>query len=102
MYLPRLLIILMLIVSPLWSMAAEGIYRNWEDALANKSDVRIIRMAYRSMDSIPDILDKFPNLEELDLNNNAIRTLPPSFGRCTKLVKLNLFRNKILEIPESI
>ena len=79
-----------------------GNYHSWKDALAHKNDVRRIKITFQSLDSIPDILDQFPKLEELVLNNNAITQFPPSLYRCKKLKVLELYRNKLSRFPEKI
>jgi Leucine-rich repeat (LRR) protein len=42
------------------------------------------------------------SIEELVLKNNAIKSLPSSFVKLENLVKLNLSRNRLEELPESI
>ena len=58
--------------------AGQGVYNNFEDALRNKKDVRVLRLTYKSLEELPDVFDQIPNLEELNVNNNNISKLPPT------------------------
>ena len=82
--------------------AGNGTYSNLEKALNNRHDVRKIRITFAQLDSFPDVFDKFPNLEELNLSNNALTSLPPSLFRCKKLKVLLLLRNKLTTLPDEL
>jgi hypothetical protein len=98
----RILTILCLLLAAYVQAKETGNYHSWEEAIAHKNDVRRIKITFQSMDTIPDILDQFPKLEELNLNNNAITRLPPSLYRCKKLKVLELYRNQLGGFPEEL
>lgn len=49
-----------------------------------------------------DTLGKMAQLQELTIRDNAISFLPPSFANMTNLVKFNVVRNRLKELPENI
>lgn len=83
-------------------ITAEGYFDNLE--AARKSPVKVVRLNLQghALKSIPADLCMFPNLQELDLSNNAIKSLEVGFTCPTALKKLYLNGNEIVVLPAKL
>ncbi len=52
--------------------------------------------------SLPESIERLPNLINLDLSSNRLRNLPESIGRLSNLKTLELTYNNLTELPSSI
>lgn len=75
-----------------------GDYNSFSDALKEPELVKKIEIGDHNLTELPD-MSKFIHLEELVLWGNSLEKLPDSLLSCTKLKRINLFRNKFREIP---
>ena len=74
------------------------------EGLEQLSNCRILRLSFNQIGpSLPAALGDPTNgltkLEALDLDNNCLETLPPSFGGLAKLRTLRLFNNRLRRLP---
>jgi Leucine-rich repeat (LRR) protein len=67
-----------------------------------KGRVELLFFNGTDLDTLPDFISEFKNLQQLDLSWTSVSTLPPSFNQLTHLVKLNLFGAQLSAIPERI
>lgn len=74
---------------------------SWEVALksAEPDTIRAITLAKNKLDSVPNELARFTNLEYLDLGRNNLERLPDFFGSMQQLKSLDLSRNKFQIFP---
>ena len=72
-----------------------------EEAFLNPN-LKVIRLYGNKIDSIPDRIGEFVNLEKLYLGKNNIRYLPKSISKLKKLKILSIQYNDLVEIPSSI
>ena len=96
------LVILFSLIATLSFAQKDKIYKSFEEALRNPTQVYQIKIAYKNLDSIPADIFNLVNLEKLELNNNDLKTLPPELCSLPNLKVLNLFRNKLISLPENI
>lgn len=61
-----------------------------------------LTISFTNLVGVPKLIRHFSKLRELNLTNNAIRSLPEELGELTDLTYLLLFRNDLSELPESI
>ncbi|MFN3561598.1 MAG: leucine-rich repeat domain-containing protein [Chloroherpetonaceae bacterium] len=89
------------------SPEAVKIYRatvNYSIEVASRKPERAyqIDQSWRTLQTIPRELEKFPNLEVLNLSNNSISEIPKGFKFPESLVRLNLSQNKFTRIPSGL
>jgi hypothetical protein len=61
-----------------------------------------LALAYDNLDAVPWWVYKMPQLIELNLSNNNIKTISPEIGNLYNLEVLNLTSNLLKEIPEEV
>ncbi|GLU51956.1 leucine-rich repeat domain-containing protein [Dyadobacter frigoris] len=68
---------------------------NIENAIAFKDTLKIKRIFFNQLElkSVPDVIYRFPNTEELYLNGNELKKIKIDFKRLPKLKRLHLDRN---------
>lgn len=71
---------------------ARGDYSQLSEALANPTDVR--RLTLRGAGDL-SALAQLTELEQLDLPNHGLASLPPALARLPKLASLNLWSNQL-------
>jgi Leucine-rich repeat (LRR) protein len=83
-------------------ITAEGYFDNLE--AARKAPTKVVRLNLQghALKSIPADLCMFPNLQELDLSNNAIKSLEVGFSCPTALKRLYLNGNEIVVLPAKL
>lgn len=72
------IVLLFLLLSVTVQAKGLGFYKSLSEALQEPEKVRVLKLSYQFLDSLPDIFHRFVNLEELILNNNRLESLPPS------------------------
>lgn len=73
-----------------------------EVASRRRERVYQIDQSWRTLQSIPRELEKFPNLEILNLSNNLISEIPKGFKFPNSLLRLNLSQNKFKRVPSGL
>ncbi|MDJ1467251.1 leucine-rich repeat domain-containing protein [Cytophagaceae bacterium DM2B3-1] len=66
----------------------------------NATTLRVLNFHNCKLDSIPNEIAAFENVEELDLSVNNLKKLPVSFTKLTHLRKLDLSFNRFTEFPK--
>ncbi len=89
------------------SPEAVKVYRstvNYSIEVASRKRERAyqIDQSWRTLHTIPRELEKFPNLEVLNLSNNSISEIPKGFKFPESLLRLNLSQNKFTRIPSGL
>lgn len=69
--------------------------------LVNKG-VSVILLRHNELKKLPENLEKFGKITELDLFSNNLTTLPDYIGEFQKLERLSLLKNNFSEIPDCI
>tara|TARA_Y100000589_G_scaffold130416_1_gene124083 strand:- start:23579 stop:24184 length:606 start_codon:yes stop_codon:yes gene_type:complete len=77
-------------------------YDNLQTALAHKDEVIKLDLSKQKLDSFPEEILLFPNLQYLDLKKNKLSYIPPEIGQLKKLQYLDLSKNRLDSLPESI
>ncbi len=77
---------------------------NYSIEVASRKRERVyqIDQSWRTLQTIPRELEKFPNLEVLNLSHNSISEIPKGFKFPESLLRLNLSQNKFTRIPPSL
>ena len=75
-----LAIFISIITSAVSFAQKDKIYKSFEEAFRNPSQVYHLKIVYKGLDSIPSDIYKLVNLEILELNNNDIITLTPELS----------------------
>ena len=91
------ILVLALVVS-LSLCAQEGVYKNLNEALQNKDQVKELRLHGKKLTTIPLELIEFENLEVLSLKRNRLDSLPDWFSDLP-IQDLNLAKNQFKRIP---
>ncbi len=61
-----------------------------------------IDQSWRTLQTIPRELERFPNLEMLNLSHNSISEMPKGFKFPASLLRLNLSHNKFKRLPTGL
>jgi len=69
-----------------------------DEALRSPDRVYRLDLSGRGLDSIPEYLSRFPNLEALKLSDNNLREVNDQLGKLSKLIFLELSGNRIRAI----
>ena len=77
-------------------------FTSLKEALKQPDKVVKLVLRKQKLDSFPDAIYQFKNLQYLDLSRNNIREIPDSISRLKNLQVLHLSRNKIEYIPRTI
>ncbi|MBL4688071.1 MAG: DUF2228 domain-containing protein [Nannocystaceae bacterium] len=75
-----------------------GSFHDFDRALAAPNEVKLLGVTDSDLAVLPD-LSTLTNLEELTLYGNKLTDLPESLKACTKLRKINIFRNPMPHVP---
>lgn len=77
---------------------------NYSLEVASRKRHRVyqIDQSWRTLRTIPRELEKFPNLEALNLSNNSIAEIPRGFKFPESLLRLNLSQNKFSRFPTGL
>ena len=78
------------------------VYQSLDEAILDRNCVQVLDLSGKKMTSIPNIINRFPHLKELYLNDNEISELPPELFDCEHLTTLHLNDNVLREIPMKI
>jgi Leucine-rich repeat (LRR) protein len=81
---------------------SDQVYTNLTDALLSPHSVRFLSLTSAGLERFPTGVLDLPNLETLNLGNNAIASLPPEIGELRQLKVLKLSRNRLQTLPEEI
>ncbi len=89
------------------SPEAVKVYRstvNYSIEVASRKRERAyqIDQSWRTLQTIPRELERFPNLEVLNLSHNSISSIPKGFKFPESLLRLNLSQNKFTRIPSGL
>lgn len=68
--------------------------------IVTENSLSHLKMIHRNLVDLPDIFDKIPKLEYLNLSGNALQELPPSIDSLQSLKILLLNSNKFADIPD--
>lgn len=76
---------------------------SWEEA-KNCSPDTIYGISFRKMklDSLPEELAKFKNLQSLDVSFNKLKSLPAFLANFTRLEEIDFSKNKFTNFPEVV
>jgi Leucine-rich repeat (LRR) protein len=77
-------------------------FTSLSDALKQPDKVVKLVLRKQKLDSFPEAIYQFKNLQYLDLSRNNIREIPDSISRLKNLQVLHLSRNNIEYIPRTI
>lgn len=77
------------------------VYKSLKD-VRNPHDVYILKLNFKRLHAIPDVVFSFTNLRDLDLSRNFIDSVPPAIANLRNLQKLSLARNWIRHVPDEI
>lgn len=83
-------------------ITADGYYDNLEAANAAPAKVVRLNLQGHQLKTIPADLCRFPNLQELDLSNNQIKSLDVGFTCPSALKKLYVNGNQITALPAKL
>ncbi|MCR9171762.1 MAG: hypothetical protein NXI10_04670 [bacterium] len=77
---------------------------HWEDVSDTTDRSKVIALSFHRMklDSLPEELSEFTQLQYLILSKNKLEGLPDFIAEMTDLVYLNLAQNRLEELPEEI
>ncbi|QEE17200.1 tetratricopeptide repeat protein [Promethearchaeum syntrophicum] len=64
--------------------------------------VERLKLSNLNLETIPEMIFKFPNLHDLDLSKNSLTEIPEHIQKLKELRTLNLSSNKISSIPSCI
>lgn len=78
------------------------VFTSLEDAMLNPDSVYRLRLRGRLREVPPEVFTSFPNLHELDLSRNRLKSIPPEIQLLKKLKRLLLFKNRIESLPPQI
>lgn len=82
-----------------FTWAQEGVFKNLDEALINKDEVRVLRLQGKKYTQVPKEILEFENLEVLSLKKNKIDSLPGWFGELM-IYELNLAKNRFTAFPK--
>ncbi|MGY8527487.1 leucine-rich repeat domain-containing protein [Paracidovorax citrulli] len=71
-------------------------------ALAELSQLRVLRLGGNRLDALPSSIEALPALEVLELEQNLLGELPPWFHRLKHLRVLSLSGNRLTAFPEAV
>ncbi len=78
------------------------VFTSLEEALKEPYKVYRLHLKKQKLETFPEEIFQFPNLQDLDLSKNKIVDLPAKLGDLKKLQLLNLSGNNIEVLPHSI
>jgi len=78
------------------------VFTSLEEALLNSDSVYRLKLKERLQQVPAEVFTSFPNLHELDLSKNRLKTIPAEIGMLKKLKRLLLFKNQIATLPPEI
>lgn len=79
------------------------VYTDLKEALKNPKSVKRLDLSKQKLSRIPsEVFTSFPNMYELVLSKNKLKTLPDELGNLRNLRILKLDRNKFESLPETI
>lgn len=81
--------------------AAPQAFTSIEAALPYRATVRSLRLGNQRLESLPDEIGSFVNVEYIDLYLNNLTELPGSMGNLRKLRDLDLRFNKLTSLPST-
>lgn len=84
------------------ALASARVYTSLQQALTEPLKVYRLHLIHQKLDSIPEEVFQFKNLQELDLSKNRIKNVSERLGELQYLQRLNLSRNRIEILPASI
>lgn len=73
-----------------------------EEAMTQPKKVKYLSLRERNLDTFPDEILTFENLERLDIAMNLFTTLPDSIGKLKKLIRLSCAYGYLTHLPASI
>jgi Leucine-rich repeat (LRR) protein len=77
-------------------------YTSLEEALANPDSVVRLRLRARLTEIPAQVFTAFPNLVELNLSRNQLKTLPAAISLLKNVKRLIVDRNKLATLPSEI
>jgi len=82
----------------------EDVYQftSMEEALEKPDSVIRLKLRTKLTELPAELFTSFPNLVELDLSRNRLKTLPASIGQLKNVKRLIVDRNKLESIPKEI
>lgn len=106
----RIICILLLALNLSTSLAQhslEGIedvyqFTSLEEALAKPDSVFRLKLRTKLTELPAELFSSFPNLVELNLSRNQLKALPNSIGQLKNVKRLIVDRNKLASIPKEI
>src|SRR5208282_2143071 len=64
--------------------------------------IRVLKVNYKQLQTIPKELDQLASLQELYLYNNQLHTIPKELGQLASLLRLDLDNNQLQTIPKEL
>ncbi len=94
-------IIFALLCSICYAQTEGPVIWTWDDVRDTQRPDTILAISFEryKLDSLPDGLRAFTNLEMLDLSKNKLVDLPQYIQTFTELREINLDKNKLMELP---
>jgi len=77
-------------------------FTSMEEALANPDSVVRLRLRARLTEIPVEVFTAFPNLVELNLSRNQLKTLPAAISMLKNVKRLIVDRNKLATLPSEI
>lgn len=77
-------------------------FRTLEEAMQNPDSVFILTLKKQKIESFPEEIFMFKNVQKLDLSKNKIQLIPRNIEQLQKLEYLNIAKNKLETIPPEI
>ena len=75
----------------------------WPGQISHLRSLVELRLDNNRLQDLPaEAFDGLSELQVLNLENNAIRSIPRAVARCSKMIRLHLSKNQLESIPESL